>query len=71
MWGRLWNAFLNRSPRENAAALRRKIEAQLSRGRNDSIRSIVPMPNQEPALAVLAMTRLPGERTSDWAARAS
>lgn len=57
MWGRLWKAFINRSPRENAVALRRKIVARL--GRNDTIESIVPMPNQEPALAVLAMTRLP------------
>ena len=57
MWGRLWNAFINRSPRENAVALRRKIVARL--GRNDTIQSIVPMPSQEPALAVLAMARLP------------
>ena len=67
MWGRLWKAFINRSPRENAVALRRKIVARL--GRNDTIQSIVPMPNQEPALAVLAMTRLPEDGTSYWAAR--
>jgi hypothetical protein len=57
MSSRLWKAFLDRSPRENAAALRRKIEARL--GRIHSIQSIVPMPNQDPALAVLATTRLP------------